>query len=249
MAPGQSVLLSGSTAGFLYAHPDVHVMSFMRQYVDDSSISKDDLYTNSGREPLLYLGAAAPHTGKILPVPVGGERMPLLVQDDCYLASTGLVNHKQVFLKTGEGLLQMTRIVPRPYTEYETRRSVRGRPATATVFVQSPGSIMETSLGPNESLHVYTSAIVALTEGVTLNPPWVNPAGYGEKKMKDGCLVRGPGTLYISGLPFSKQARRLLDTSPPEPDRYSSVRWFLTVVGAFFLSLVIYQLVFKQTGR
>lgn len=74
---------------------------------------------------------------------------------------------------------------------------------------------MEINLGHNESLNVYTSAIVALTEGMTLNPPWVNPEGFGEKTMKDGCLVRGPGTVYISSWPFSKQARRLLDASPP----------------------------------
>jgi len=220
MAAGQGVVLSGSMAGFLYAHPDVFVMPFTRQYVDDSSVTegpKDNLYSNSGSESLLHLGVAGPHAGKNLPITVGGKRMPLLVQDDCYLASTGEVSHKQVLLKTGTGKdkLQMTRIVPRPYSEYETRRNANVRPAT--VFVHAPGSIIETTLGPNESLHVYTSAIVALTEGVTLNPPWTNPDGFRKKQMKDGCLVRGPGTLYISSLPFSVQARRLLSVRPPEP--------------------------------
>lgn len=112
---------------------------------------------------------------------------------------------------------------------------------SGTVFVHAPGSIIETTLGANESLHVYTSAIVALTEGVTLNPPWTNPNGYREKQMKDGCLVRGPGTIYISSLPFSVQARQLLSAGLPESDPYSSVRWFLTVLGALFLSMVLYM--------
>lgn len=139
-------------------------------------------------------------------------------------------------MKTGTGKekLQMTRIVPRPSSEYETRRSVHGR--NGTVFVHAPCSIIETNLGPYESLHV-----VALTEGVTLNPPWTNPRGYGEKKMKDGCLVRGPGKVYISSLPFPKQARRLLSASPPKPARYLFIRLFLNVLGAFFLSFVIYN--------
>jgi uncharacterized protein (AIM24 family) len=106
----------------------------------------------------------------------------------------------------------------------------------ASVFVQSPGCIMETNLGPNESLHVYTSAIVALTEGVTLQVPLTSAStGLGEEKKKEVCVVQGPGTVYFSSLPVSKQARRLLDATPCKPDLISLARWLLGFVLFFGL--------------
>jgi len=172
-------VVDGLTGGssFSYAHSDVSMYEYPRYYRNNNLFSsvvnlKDEQYIHpGGDEPLIYLGAAAPHAGKILPIKRFGERMPLLVQDECFLASTGQMDQKEVCLKAGFGTekLQMTRIAPLAYSQYETRRNANGRPAT--VFVHAPGSIMETNLGANKGLHVYTSAIVALIEGVTLNPP------------------------------------------------------------------------------
>lgn len=78
LASGQGVLLSGSTAGFLYCHPGLSDSPFPRQYLDGSSVTKDDLYSNSGSEPLLYLGAGGPAHGEDLAYR-GGWRADALV--------------------------------------------------------------------------------------------------------------------------------------------------------------------------
>ena len=248
MAAGQVVTLHGGLTGgssFLYAHSDVSMYEYPRYYLNNGLFSsvvnlkdEQDIHPG-GDEPLIYLGAAAPHAGKILPIKRFGERMPLLVQDDCFLASTGQMDQKQVCLKAGFGTekLQMTRIAHLAYSQYETRRNANGR--SATIFVHAPGSIMETNLGVNEGLHVYTSAIVALTEGVTLNPPSMIASSYWAEEKKEVCLVRGPGTIYVSSLPMSKQARRLLNATPPKLSLFSYVQWVLCAWGYLLVVAVL----------
>jgi len=203
MAPGQCVMLNSSTtsSSVLYAHPEVSVYE---SYESRSSLSgpKFDYYENYGRQPLIYFRAAAPHAGKILPIILHKARVALLVQDDCCLANKGRVAHEAVCLKTGantEQQLQMTRFVAKPF-EWPSR--MRG----ATVFVHAPGSIMETNLGSDESMHACISAIVAVTEGVTLKLPVTSASTHLAEK-KDVCVVHGPGTVYISSLPVSIAGR------------------------------------------
>jgi len=247
MLPGQRVTIHGGLTGgssFLYAHPDVSVYERPRYYrgqagLSSSSVIPKDEYCShpGGDDPLIYLGAAAPHAGKILPIKRFGERMPLLVQHDHLLASTGQVEFKQVCMKAGEESLEMTHIAPLAYSQWETRRSVRWRPAT--VFVHAPGSIMETNLGPNEGIHVYTSAIAALTEGVTLHPPSTNASLYWAEKKKEVCMVQGPGTLYVSSSPLSKQARRLMKARPTKSNLLLYVQCFFGAWGSILIAFVI----------
>lgn len=169
----------------------------------------------------------------MLPIILLKARVALLVKDDCCLANTGRLAHGAVCLKTGantEQQLQMTRFVAKP-SGWPPR--MRG----ATVFVHAPGSIMETNLGPADSMHACSSAIVAVTEGVTLKPPPTSSSTHWAEK-KDVCVVQGPGTVYISSLPVSKQVCRLLDATP-KFDLFSYVRWFLGIVAFFDLWALI----------
>jgi len=170
----------------------------------------DELFSNPlSAAGLCYVGLAAPHAGKILPIKVGA-RVALLVQNDCYLAYTGVVSHRRLRLQAGvnsEQLL-MTRVVAKPFGVLNSIRST-------TVFVHAPGSIMETNLGQGESMYVCTSAIVAVSEGVTVNLP-VGSQREWMTKQQNTCLVRGPGTVYVSSLPVVRQARRLLNAGRPE---------------------------------
>lgn len=219
-ARGQYVMLNQDSV--LYAHPEVRVN-------DCRSLTgpKFDYYQNYGQQPSIYFGAAASHAGKILPIILLKARVSLLVRDDCCLANTGYVAREPVCLKAGtnrEQQLQMTRFTA---TSSGWPPRMRG----ATVFVHAPGSIVETNLGPNESMYVYTSAIVALTEGVTLQAPLTSATtGWGEEKKKEVCVVQGPGAVYISSLPVSKQARRLVDAAPSKSDLIPLVRWCLGIV-------------------
>lgn len=164
----------------------------------------------------------------------------MLVQDNCFLASTGSMDQKQLSMKAGFGTekLQMTRIAPRAYSQWETRRNANGRPAT--VFVHAPGLIMETNLRMNEGMHVYTSSIVALTEGVTLHPPSTNVTRYWEEKKKEVCLVQGPGTVYVSSSPISKQARRLLNATPPKSNLLSYILWVFCAWGCVLIMFFMF---------
>lgn len=210
LAPGQGVV-SASPTHLLYASSGVVLHRVRRD--SDSFLhfgEMDELFTNplSGTS-LCYVGLAAPHAGKILPIKVGA-RVALLVQNDCYLAYTGVVSHRRLRLQAGVNAEQllMTRIVAKPFGPLNPVRST-------TVFVQATGSIMETHLGQGESMYVCTSAIVALTEGMTVNLPVGNCRGW-MMKQQNTCLVRGPGTIYIASLPVVKQARRLLNAGRPE---------------------------------
>ena len=210
LAPGQAVL-SASPSHLLYASSGVVLHRVRRD--GDSCLhfgEMDELFSNPlSAAGLCYVGLAAPHAGKILPIKVGA-RVALLVQNDCYLAYTGVVSHRRLRLQAGvnsEQLL-MTRVVAKPFGVLNSIRST-------TVFVHAPGSIMETNLGQGESMYVCTSAIVAVSEGVTVNLP-VGSQREWMTKQQNTCLVRGPGTVYVSSLPVVRQARRLLNAGRPE---------------------------------
>lgn len=210
LAPGQAVL-SASSSHLLYASGGVVLQRVRR---DSDSIlyfgDMDELLTNPlNSTSLSYVGLAAPHAGKILPIKVG-TRVALLVQNDCYLAYTGAVSHRRLRLQAGVNAEQllMTRIMAKPFGQLNSIRST-------TAFVHAPGSIMETHLGQGDSMYVCTSAIVAVTEGVTVNLPVASGREW-LTRQHNTCLVRGPGTVYVSSLPVMKQARRLLNAGRPE---------------------------------
>lgn len=177
----------------------------------------DEHFTNKGTS-LGFVGLAAPHAGKILPLAVG-EHVAVLVVNASYLASVGPVKQRRMVLQAAVHTeeLPMTRIVA-------------AGPAGAQVFVHAQGAIVETTLGAAESMHVSTTAIVALTEGMTVHLPAgagppvggggmvYHPAGGGPAaswahKSQSVCVVRGPGTMYLASLPNPKFAARLLNSS------------------------------------
>lgn len=212
LAAGQKVR-SASPINFLYASAGINLN---RRRRDGDSFffftDPDEIYQSDGSEPLGFLGLAAPHAGKILPIKVEG-RMALLLQNESYLASTGSVSHRRMCLQAGVNTEQlfMTRVVASP-------SSARG----ATVFLHAPGSIVETNLGVGQKMYVSISAIVAVTEGVTVNlsstGAQARPLSGAEwaRKSQSICLVQGPGTVYVSSLPVARQVRRLLSASRPE---------------------------------
>lgn len=97
------------------------------------------------------------------------------------------------------------------------------------VFVHVGGTLAKRELGPGEILHVDTGCLAALTDSVSFD---VTQAG-GIKTMLLGgeglFLVRlkGPGTVWLQSLPFSRLAGRMLAAMPNqgrqrrEPERFS----------------------------
>jgi uncharacterized protein (AIM24 family) len=193
-----------------------------------SGQAPDDFFVNLTPQ-IQYVGLSIPHAGKIVPVEVRPGAPALLVQNECYLGSLGPASHQRIVIQAAlhTEQLPMQKItclptnVPRPFL-----------PApTATVFLHAGGTVVEKKLQDGESMYVQAASIAAMTEGVSVHPsdrgvPVAVPAGggmvnYGPAPRMPGwgtmaksyhtCIVRGPGTVWVSNLPGPRVARHVLN--------------------------------------
>jgi len=162
------------------------------------------VFTHAG-EGKAHVAFAAPFPGTILPIhlpDVGGR---LICQKDSFLAaakgvSVGLAFQRKILtgLFGGEGFIMQT---------------LEG---TGWVFVHVGGTLKKRDLKAGETLHVDTGCLAALTDSVDYN---IVQAG-GIKSMVFGgeglflATLRGPGTVWIQSLPFSRLAGRMLASAP-----------------------------------
>ena len=84
------------------------------------------------------------------------------------------------------------------------------------VFVQAGGCIVERQLAPGEELHVDTGCLAAMTADISFD---VIRAGSVKSMIFGGegvffAQLRGPGTVWIQSLPFSRLAGRVLANAP-----------------------------------
>lgn len=211
LKPGQ-VLHSASPAYFLWSSSAVALEQRPRAGISLltrllSGMGHDDYFSANQTQQLQYVALSTGlYAGKIVPVELPPNGPPLLVSNDCYLGSLGGVQHQRMVLQcapTAESL-PMQRI-----------SLATGGGPTATVFLQASGTIVKKSLRDGEFLYAQTLCIVALTEGVLALPhvagaaPVVVAGGgfnYGAAPPHSGwgaklhtcCLVKGPGTVYLS---------------------------------------------------
>ena len=176
----------------------------------------------------------------------------LLVEKDCYLASLGGVTHRRMCLQASVNSeqLPMVRVACLPGAPAAAAAVAAGE---ATVFLQAGGTVIEKTLAATESMYVTTACVVALTEGITIHPPVpgaglvMAPGGphavYGAGlgwglKTQSACVVRGPGKLYLSNLPVSRVAGKIVLA---RADAFPVVRLVraLLVLAFFFASLAL----------
>jgi uncharacterized protein (AIM24 family) len=84
------------------------------------------------------------------------------------------------------------------------------------VFIHAGGTVMERTLGPGEVLHVDTGCIVAFQPTVDFD---IQQAGGIKTALFGGegfffATLRGPGSLWLQSLPFSRLAGRMLEAAP-----------------------------------
>lgn len=80
------------------------------------------------------------------------------------------------------------------------------------VFVQMGGTVVERELAPGEELHVDTGCLAAMTPSVEFDlvtVGGVRSALFGGEGLFFARL-RGPGTVWIQSLPFSRLAGRMM---------------------------------------
>lgn len=161
-------------------------------------------FTNqgSGKKQVAF---AVPYPGKIIPMDLSEFEGKLICQKDSFLAaakgvSVGIEYQKKIGAGFfgGEGFIM---------------QKLEGDGMT---FVHAGGTMHKKVLEPGEILKVDTGCLVAMTEDIDYNIEYiggVKTALFGGEGLFFATL-RGPGTVWIQSLPFSRLASKVFAAAP-----------------------------------
>ncbi|MBS4219800.1 TIGR00266 family protein [Bacillus sp. FJAT-49711] len=162
------------------------------------------MFTNDGAGKK-NVSFASPYPGKIIPLDLSEYGGRIICQKDSFLAAAKGVAVGIAFQKKlgagffgGEGFIM---------------QKLEGDGMT---FVHAGGTIHKKVLGPGEVLRVDTGCLVAMTGDVDYNIEMVKgvkTALFGGEGLFFATL-RGPGTVWIQSLPFSRLASRVFAAMP-----------------------------------
>ncbi|MDP2215687.1 MAG: TIGR00266 family protein [Methanolobus sp.] len=148
-----------------------------------------------------YVAFGAPYPGKIIPIDlkeVGGR---FLCQKDSFLcAAKGIEIEVALTKKIGAGLFGGEGFILQRLT------------GDGLAFVHAGGTIIKKDLQAGEIIRVDTGCIVAFSEKVDYNIQLVGGfknALFGGEGLVLATL-KGPGTIYLQSLPFSRLADRIM---------------------------------------
>ncbi len=149
---------------------------------------------------------AAPYPGSILPFDLSQMGGTLIAQKDAFLCaakgvSVGIFFQKKIMtgLFGGEGFIM---------------QKLEG---DGMAFVHVGGAVVERVLAPGEVLHIDTGCVAAMTAGIEFD---VVRAGSVKSMIFGGegvffAELKGPGTVWIQSLPFSRLAGRIIANAGP----------------------------------
>jgi uncharacterized protein (TIGR00266 family) len=161
-------------------------------------------FTNpgSGKKRVSF---AAPYPGKIIPMDLSVLDGKIICQKDSFLAaakgvSIGIEFQRKIGVGFfgGEGFIM---------------QKLEG---DGLVFVHAGGTILKKDLLPGQSLRVDTGCLVAMTSNVNYDIEFVKgvkTALFGGEGLFFATL-RGPGSVWIQSLPFSRLASRVFAAAP-----------------------------------
>jgi uncharacterized protein (TIGR00266 family) len=171
---------------------------FKRMLTGEGFFITTFLHNGSGKGHVAF---GAPYPGKIVPIDLqkfGGE---FKVQKDAFLCAAAGIDIDIAFNKKigtgifgGEGFIMQ-------------RLSGDG-----WAFIHAGGTIIERTLAPGENLRVDTGCLVGLEKSVDFDIKFVG----GFRNVLFGgeglffALLKGPGTVYLQSLPFSRLADRVV---------------------------------------
>ena len=161
-------------------------------------------FTNQGSGKK-HVSFAAPYPGKIIPMDLSEYGGKIICQKDAFLAAAKGVSVGVEFQRKlgtgffgGEGFIM---------------QKLEG---DGMSFVHAGGTIIKKELAPGELLRVDTGCLVAMTKEVDYNIEMVKgvkTALFGGEGLFFATL-RGPGTVWIQSLPFSRLASRVFAAAP-----------------------------------
>ncbi len=164
------------------------------------------VFTHAGRGKA-RVAFASPYPGHILAFKLDEMNGKLLCQKDAFLCaargvSIGIHFQKKILtgLFGGEGFIM---------------QKLEG---DGWVFVHVGGTVTERKLAPGEELHVDTGCVAAMTADVDFD---VERAGSIKSMIFGGegvffARLRGPGTVWMQSLPFSRLAGRIFAAMPAQ---------------------------------
>lgn len=160
-------------------------------------------FTNKGSQKS-SIAFAAPYPGKIIPVELMEYGGQLICQRDSYLCSAKGIQISIAFQKKigagffgGEGFIMQKLL------------------GDGLAFLHAGGTIIKKDLGPGEKLCLDTGCLVAFTHGVDYDVEFVGnvkSALFGGEGLFLATL-KGPGTVWLQSLPFSRMADRIFSAS------------------------------------
>ncbi|WP_117168336.1 TIGR00266 family protein [Paraliobacillus sediminis] len=161
-------------------------------------------FTNGGAEKR-RVSFAAPYPGKIIPMDLSEINGKLICQKDAFLAAAKGVSVGIEFQRKlgtgffgGEGFIM---------------QKLEG---DGMAFVHAGGTMYKRELNVGETLRVDTGCLVAMTGDVDYNIEFVGgikTALFGGEGLFFATL-RGPGTIWVQSLPFSRLASRVFSAAP-----------------------------------
>ncbi|WP_075982812.1 TIGR00266 family protein [Bacillus massilinigeriensis] len=161
-------------------------------------------FTNQGHGKS-HVSFASPYPGKIIPLDLSELGGKIICQKDAFLAAAKGVSVGIEFQRKigagffgGEGFIM---------------QKLEG---DGMAFVHAGGTLHRKDLAPGEKLRVDTGCLVAMTAGVDYDIEFVKgvkTALFGGEGLFFATL-RGPGTVWIQSLPFSRLASRVFAAAP-----------------------------------
>ena len=148
---------------------------------------------------------ASPYPGKIIPIDLRQFRGKFICQKNAFLcAAKGVAVGIEFSKKLGTGLFGGEGFI---------MQKLEG---DGMAFVHSGGTLAKKELQPGEILKVDTGCIVGFTQDVDYDIEFIgdikNSLFGGEGLFY--ATLRGPGTVYIQSLPFSRLADRIIASAP-----------------------------------
>lgn len=148
---------------------------------------------------------ASPYPGRIVPLDLSSLGGKIICQKDAFLCAAKGVSVGIEFQKKlgtgffgGEGFIM---------------QKLEG---DGMAFVHAGGTIIERNLMPGETLKVDTGCIVAFTKDVQYDIQFIGGVKntiFGGEGMFYATL-KGPGTIWLQSLPFSRLANRVISAAP-----------------------------------
>jgi len=161
-------------------------------------------FTNEGSGKK-HVSFASPYPGKIIPMDLSELGGKIICQKDAFLAAAkGVAVGVEFQRKIGAGFFGGEGFI---------MQKLEG---DGLAFIHAGGTIIKKDLAPGEVLRVDTGCLVAMTRDVDYNIEMVKgvkTALFGGEGLFFATL-RGPGSVWIQSLPFSRLASRVFAAAP-----------------------------------